>query len=173
MKGTWSVTDCPSTSAYATGHVAIPERVWLNPFQIVLVANRTLISCKGFTFLKCPGWKGFRPRCVQIFNRVEFRWLSGHLSTLRSSVFILRDSSGLASTGQAALVKTQHLFLNPSSQSPRVEFRWPGLGQMSVTALTSRARKVEYSGRVHQGVHQWRQETKSDEWGEAGTTCLN
>lgn len=55
------------------------------------------------------------------------------------------SSSRLASPGgSAAPGNTQHLFLKTSShQSPGVEFRWPGLGCVSIPALTSRARRVE------------------------------
>ena len=94
--------------------------------------------------------------------------LSVHLSTLCSSVFILRgnltaSSSGLAAFGWAGPGKAQPFFLNSSNWSSRLELDWPDLGPMSMSALTTRARKVEYAGGVCQRAHQWRQETKSEE----------
>ena len=58
---------------------------------------------------------------------------------------VLSRSSRLASpVGSAASGSTQHIFLKTSShQVPRVEFRWPGLGRVSMPALTTRARRVQ------------------------------
>lgn len=88
--------------------------------------------------------------------RSSGRTVSVHLRTAHPTIFftrghfpqsgkVLTGSSRLTSpVGSAAPGSTQHIFLKTLSHpSPRLEFCWPGVGQASMPALTTRPRRVE------------------------------